>query len=403
MKTLFRILIAFYVLSIFFLEISLVPNRIFLVLVVLASFLAKRRANSWNIKYQGTIPLIFFIVPSIFLLFQQCASNFVLLNSIIPLFFIIYYLNIGESIELRRWIYDNLVYSVIVVFFVSLLGSAYAVVETAKSGVTPEGYYWWNEFTHKGLMSTLKVHPTYMAMFILSAICATIEKIRLKERGRAILLDSSVLFVLVLFLFLVSAKISYLALLFILLFAISQYFLSGRKTKALLLLLLIISIGMMAWNFFPSIGDRVKSDLRDFKEAEYQIKNKSKASERIFIWKACLEYLSNNPMGSFCSDEKELVSKYFEGNFQGEPKNAHNNFLEYSLMYGVIGGLILIAFVIYAFYLSFRFKQNMLFYEAMVFFVISLTESTLVRELGVIHFAVFLQMHLVQNSLKLNR
>ncbi|CAN0536568.1 unnamed protein product, partial [Scytosiphon promiscuus] len=117
----------------------------------------------------------------------------------------------------------------------------------------------------------------------------------------------------------------------------------------------------------------------------------------IYIWKTCIDSIAKNPFGRLCIDTKKQIwlSQEKTNKESLVEKNAHNNFLEFGLRYGTLGIFILLSLVILCFYLFIKYKNYVFLGVFLIFLLFSMTESTLVREMGVIYMAFIFQLHLL--------
>ncbi len=80
--------------------------------------------------------------------------------------------------------------------------------------------------------------------------------------------------------------------------------------------------------------------------------------------------------------------------------NAHNQYLEYLSVNGIIGGITFIVLIFYLLNVSWKQRQKFFFLVLIVFFIANSTESMLVRIKGIEFFAITVSL-LLANSMKL--
>ncbi|WP_108245601.1 O-antigen ligase family protein [Muricauda brasiliensis] len=390
-------LIFVYVLSIFFLELTLIPNRIALfamLLYAMGSAFYQKPSISWDAS--STITQGFFFLPFLFFVINGCNMRPFMLNSIIPVFFFIFSTRAFRESSSTDYLYSTLNISVCIVFVICMSSVLLKISDDLP-------VYWWNDFVHRSLVSVLNFHPSYLSLFVLIAINGNLNKLY-QNISKGTLYKGTLFYLIIttVFLVLIAAKMAYIILFvfYILflrrLFAIRKF----KWTFSFLLGLMVVSIIM--YKTLPSIKDRVTVDYRTFVKNDFAWDNKSPASERIYIWRTSTEIIKRYPLGQFCKDTKNLIwAKMEKANKQVlEEKNAHNNFLEFGLRYGVFGILLIVLFLILSFRLILKHQDFLFLGVFLIFVFFSLTESTAVRELGVIYMAFFYQYHVINPDKK---
>ncbi|WP_194525302.1 O-antigen ligase family protein [Zobellia roscoffensis] len=258
--------------------------------------------------------------------------------------------------------------------------------------------YWWNLFVHRSLVSVLNLHPSYVSMLVLVAINGNLERLyRSILENKVIGLSLGIFALNLTFLVLLSSKMAYLILVVLFaLFVVRLIVANKLKWVGGILFVFVVLISVL-YNTLPSIKDRITVDYRTFASKNFALDNNSPASERIHIWRNSIALIEENPFGRFCIDTKEQIWSRLDKTNKEElvEKNAHNNFLEFGLRYGVLGIIVLFLFVLVCFYFFIKYKDFLFLGVLLIFLLFSLTESTLVREMGVIYMAFIFQLHLL--------
>ena len=78
--------------------------------------------------------------------------------------------------------------------------------------------------------------------------------------------------------------------------------------------------------------------------------------------------------------------------------NAHNQFLESVLSFGILGLLSLSFIFMFSFYKAIKSKDSIAIIIIMVFFIFMLTESILVRHSGIISFVILMSLLLCRTT-----
>lgn len=396
-----------YVQSIFFLEIAPLFNRISLCAIILISF------GSFNLKNVkvGEYPVlsqIFFALPLFYSGFLLCNGNYVVLNILFPIFFLVFNTDIFKENNILDQVYKSLNISIVIVFIICLIGVGIRLyddffignsINNAVNSISK--VYWWNYFVHKSLVSVLAIHPSYLSLFTLLSINKGFNNLFNNIKLRKI--DKTNLFYLLTvtcFTIMIASKMAYLVLIcFICLFLIRLIKLNFYKEFILVLFGTLFFLSLL-YHFLPSIRDRITVDFRNFKQSGFALDNNSPASERIYIWKTSADIIMDNPGGLFCLNSKEVIWSHLKKSDKTAliEKNAHNNFLEFGVMYGFLGIIVLFIFSGYSIYLAIDNMDYVFLGVILIFLLFSIVESTLVREIGVIYMAFIFQLHLLKQK-----
>ena len=128
-------------------------------------------------------------------------------------------------------------------------------------------------------------------------------------------------------------------------------------------------------------------------EATYAPRNAPSEFYRPDRWKICVDLIQDNLLiGLGPADvEMELQAKYIENNFTvsvSEKYNSHNQYLDYTLRFGIFGGVLLIMLVgllcVNA-YLNWQYDIMAIF---LVFAVAMMTENYLSVQRGIVPFCM---------------
>lgn len=409
-EQLFFILLV-YVLSIFLLEIIPIINRIAMGILIIISLLDYYTLRKVEINKQSLFLQFFFILPFIYSLVLLCNGNFTLLNVAFPIFLLILNADIFKGERILNQVYKALNISAVIVFVICLVGVVYRFYNNYfLSNSLIEAFseiskiYWWNNFVHKSLVSPLDIHPSYLCLFTLLAINKNINNLLNDIKIDKIDKENLIyLLVIILFTILIASKMAYMVLACLISIFLIRLARKRFYKQIVLVLFIIIPFLSSLYYFLPSIRDRITVDYRNFEQSSFDLDNHSPASERIFIWKTSAKIMVENPLGLYCINSKEIIWNRLDKSDKTEliEKNAHNNFLEFGLIYGYLGIILLIAFLIYSVQKAINNKDCVFLGVIFVFILFSLVESTLVREMGVLYMAFIFQLHLI-NTRKQN-
>lgn len=129
-------------------------------------------------------------------------------------------------------------------------------------------------------------------------------------------------------------------------------------------------IGRIEWSFFKEKGDTSRPEN----------------------WKSVLSVVKDNAIFGIGSDGGlKYLQKYRSKNSESfrNKHNAHNQFLETLLRHGIIGLLVYLAILVLIFFSAFKSKNFIFIAFILVFVISSLTESYLVRQIGLIFFTFY--------------
>jgi O-antigen ligase len=263
------------------------------------------------------------------------------------------------------------------VFFSSLL----ALLKMIYFKINNLGdYYYYDK-----IAILLNKHTTYFALFVVLGILFVFYELLNKKKDIIVSLVLLTLFIPMLYM--LSVRISVLALLlggFILL----AYHL---KTKYVILFLMTLPILFGTIYLTPNFQKRFEKSTIENTEIE-------DVDYRKLHWKAVLETISKNSLlvGIGTGSNRDyLYNKYKEYKLTAayeDQYNAHNQFLEITLNYGLIGFLLFLFLLVYLALLFFKSKNSLAASILVVSITFMLTESILERHSGIIVFSLFMSL-----------
>lgn len=368
-----------------------------LILVVITLSLPKYSLNSQSI-------IICVICWLLYTPFQQKWSNlkknflpFLLVSSLfwISLLGLLYTENIVEGIKNFQKQLPFLVFPLIF-FSVEISGKtklvllkyfSYGIVVSTIFALLKAVYFklnnFGNYFYYDKLGELLDIHTTYFAMYVLLALLYFANSLSQKTLKRNLIYGVCIIFLLW-FLYLLSVRVSIVALL-----VGSLLLIFGKrkriKTKIILLLLGGISLVVLFY-FTPNFQKRFNAKTPEGVAI-------SDLDARSVHWQSALEVIGQNNLffGSGTGDgHLKLYDQYLTNGFETGyiyQYNAHNQFLETTLYFGIIGLLLLLAIIFFTLKKCYV-QRNFLGIAIMgVQVVIMITESTLESQSGIVLFA----------------
>lgn len=245
---------------------------------------------------------------------------------------------------------------------------------------------WWNLWHYESFTAPLSLHPTYLSLFLLTGLVMLLFGSAGPGLKKEMPASGPALFgAYLLGLWLSASKVALVALLMILfLFLIYQLTRSsGRRSLAFAALIVIALLATWA---SPPIRHRLTHELRTALQP-LPTDTPSRFSERRALWKSSLTEMDRHPLigTSFrgISSRQAIYprAKFFYTPLE-KPMNAHNNFIETGLRYGLVFGILLLISTIFGLYRATRKRSFEVLGLLLVFLIVSMTESFLFREQG---------------------
>ena len=241
------------------------------------------------------------------------------------------------------------------------------------------------------------IHPGYFSMYLSFAICIVLFLLQKNYFNTKIELVGWLLLVMGLFIaqLMLASKTGIIVTLLIFLFTGAYY--ATRSGKMLMgisiivLLALFVSFGI---NKMPLVRERLKS-LNQLTNIQSIDKTSSESSAvRILIWQAASTVIKDNYLiGVGTGDVKDaLMEEYKKRGMTGAYEhelNAHNQFIQFFVAFGIVGLVLFTISIIVPFVYSIR-RQKYLYAFFLAIFTFNLfTESALETQAGVIFYAFF--------------
>lgn len=260
-------------------------------------------------------------------------------------------------------------------------------------------------YSNHNLLRNLDMHPTYLSIFIYSAIGFIVLEFEHFKKFKKIFY-SIIIFVLLAFMIHLISRFA----IFYFIFSSLVYFIY-KKYWVLLTGFAIIFILVFAYAYSTPqnyLRDRLIYNLNLF-EKKTQFSKKDDRFDRL---SASYEIFKERPIiGYGTAAESKYRRAIFKRNKDtvayNENYNAHNQFMEYLSTFGIIGALAYLLFFGRLFYLVYTNKQVFLGFLLTGVFLACVTESVFERSWGVIYtsfvIAFIVSFILHNNSLKQNQ
>ncbi len=255
-------------------------------------------------------------------------------------------------------------------------------------GNEPLHYFWRYRHLNHQFTNIADTHPAYLGLFIVTSIA---------------------------FLFIESSIKKWLKLILILFFLLGLVQLASRMA--------ILSVGLL---FLVFLWTKVKSHWKEiaigtgvlliigvlflnvassFMKERLISFEKLENDERISRYKISYDIFKEYPIFGlgFAKKDEVRINKYLEHDFKVaalEKYNAHNQFLEYLSVNGIIGGVIYLGVFGYLFYVAWIKRQYFFVCVMILFFIANITESMLVRIKGIEFLAITVSLLLILKKKK---
>ena len=376
-----KVLITFlWVLSLMALPLSNLPNRILLGLLLIW-FFTEHGASSLRISRFKLFARISVTLLILSAMTNKVLSKELMLGLSIPAQGLFLLIVRPSRAEFKKGFHM----AVITVMTVLLVIKTTTVFQTGFPTYFRQEQ-WWNLWHYKSLTESLSLHPTYLSLFLLAGWVMLLFGNDLKVlKSRASRGGWTVLLFYLISLWLVSSKIALIALgLILLIFWI--YTVNHSSRRQTILSGVFISIVLALPFASPSIRYRITHELSNARQAlPAEVPNRM--TERRALWKSALVEMDRHPIagtsfrGVKSRDAIYTKAKFFYTPLE-KPMNAHNNFIEFGLRYGILIGILLLFTSIFGLYKAFRHGSPEILSFGIALMAVSMTESFLFREQG---------------------
>lgn len=236
------------------------------------------------------------------------------------------------------------------------------------------------------------IHRVYFAMYLLFGMVSCIYLIQSEWNRYKYFFIIAILF-FSLGVFLLSARMCFI--IYVFLFIRYLYYFVFVK-KILVLGILAICIALISFASIATNKQMIGKLTQTYTDLDKgnSKRNTSSANLRVIKWKCALATFKDNFMiGTGTGDvNDELVKSYIKSNFywgMKEKFNAHNQYLETAIAFGILGLAIWLMGLIAPIVLAVKFKQYIIVEFIFIFAFCCLTESMLCAQKGVVFYAFF--------------
>lgn len=359
--------------------LSVVPNR---VLLLILAFPAIRSLPEGTWKTIGLKLLAAAVGVLLLLLF---GNNYIVKEVLLFLTLPIYWFILSKgpvAIDKIPAIFSR---AACMTFLIMLLIKITDIISIGSAFFDQE--HWWNQLLYKQLSATIDAHPAYLSLFFMVGLIFALNRSLGDSKRQHSFVQVIVLCTAIL---LLAVKTFLLILVTVLLIftavAFHKRILIASIVGGLLLVILSTSAAIL-----PGIKHRL---LKTFTTTE-TLDMTDRVSERKALWRASLETMNEHPLigstlrGLSSRDAiHDKTLKYYP--HLEFPKNAHNNFLEAGVRYGYPGCILFIVLLMGLLFANFRQPEFALASITITMAFFSMTESFLFREVGLSVIAILI-------------
>ena len=359
--------------------ISLIPNRILMVLLAIPAIGSVPREFLKTHRWKFLIAVLGFI------LILSFGNKYLVKDSLLFLILPAYWLILSKRLIPLSSMTALFSRAACMTFLIMLLIKIAAILSQGIDFFNQE--HWWNQLLYKQFAETIEGHPAYLSLFFMIGLVFSLEKILYSSKPQrpyiqVVVLTSGLLLLAVkTFLFVLT--------LVVLVFALVGLY-KRLLPAAILGVGLIIALSSTIL-FVPGIKHRVDKVVNEYNSAD----ETSRLSERKALWKASFETINRFPFKG--SSFRGLSSRdaIYESALHyypelSVPKNAHNNFLETGVRYGYPGLVVSLLLLISLLVFNFKHPGFALVSLTIAVLSFSMTESFLFREAGLAMVAILI-------------
>lgn len=233
-----------------------------------------------------------------------------------------------------------------------------------------------------------------MAMSFFVVLYYFIEEYSDSKFGKKTVVFTYLLYSFV-FVFLMSSRMEIIALSVVFLIAIIVYFYIQQKILKGVGYALIASllIGVIAVSI-PGAKHRLSHTIESIFKPKTEKQRKTGGDIRPIIWASAVEIIRENPLiGIGTGDvQLELNEKYIKNGAVNALKSnltVHNQFIQMTVSFGVVGLLAFLGITIFPFFLAIKKRKYLYLIFLALFIIANMTESMLEKQEGILYFAFF--------------
>lgn len=254
------------------------------------------------------------------------------------------------------------------------------------------GHFVYNRFMHHQLSAAIGMHAIYFSFYCSFAAIAVLQKLLfVNNLTRFSLLGNIVIFVFFVGL-LFMLKSSLFAFVFPLSCLLLVFIKFRNKLRQPKVSIAFLFIGIVT-AFLSYNGVRSKLDTFETK-FNFEDQSMRPLAMRLAMWTSAWEVVKQQPLLGFGTGDgqDELMTEYNRVHFTiGEENafNAHNMYLQFWMSNGIFMVLLFILFLLLLFVKAIKHHNFLFFAFTLYFSFFSLTESTMLKQKGIVFFVFF--------------
>jgi len=254
-----------------------------------------------------------------------------------------------------------------------------------------------NSFSHIPTYIELSIfmHPSYFSAYINLGLVLLVNQLRFNQNSnQRKLLIFAIVILFIGFNILLNSKIGTITTLLLVLLFLIQSLSRFNKKSALLLISSFIVALVILFSQVDAVKSRFQSVNAIFSTENIPKDTNESSRLRILIWQEVFDILEHQSLlGVGTGDTKDELLKAYKKNgitYAYENRlNAHNQYLEWLLTFGIIGTLVWVISFILPLIFAFRRKNQLYLFFSLIVLIVFFAESFLEREYGVVFFAFF--------------
>tara|TARA_R110000744_G_scaffold131138_1_gene239153 strand:+ start:3214 stop:4440 length:1227 start_codon:yes stop_codon:yes gene_type:complete len=292
----------------------------------------------------------------------------------------------------------TLKYISVVYIFIVLVATLYSHIQVIQAFIenneTSYKQFFNLNYSYKALANTLNLHPTYYALYILTAIIFVLHFIKEKKVSKYQKLLLFLVFIYFsIFIVQLSSRMAIVILYAVILFNLIQYIITEKKIipGVFLLILfhslafiLIMNIGVTKYRFQHLMGFTYYTG--------YTVND---SNHKIKLWTAAINANQNILLGNGIGDVQTSLNEQYEKAGLKTPLtlkyNSHNQYIQYYVGLGILGLSVFIYLLFYYTKLFIITKNSIGLQFILVVAILSFTECLWNRHNGIV-FIIFMIM-----------
>lgn len=250
-------------------------------------------------------------------------------------------------------------------------------------------------FTNHNFSNPIDIHATYFSLYVALGLFALVNYAPYEKSSLIMTIYMLAGCTLLAGLFQLGSKAVLIAVLFFFCIVYPLSLLRRRKAGFVALSLLLASAILFTVAAVPPMKSRFLNgfvaDLSE-KTPDYSI-----AAPRMKRWELAFDLVKGSPLIGYGSGEEEdlLKEKYFENKLYDaylNRLNAHNQYISFLLMGGVLALAIYLLTLLYGLKLSIRSKNIVFTGFLLLLLIVSLSENILFRNKGIFFYSFFFSL-----------